>query len=151
MAGLNSVVKWAVHLERGADGMTKDGVGGATHNSRSHISLIRRIASAMRTDHANGIVPHEFVDTAPRYYGSADATLSAAAAAATASSAVAAAMGGLKDDGLPSHISAVVKRANLELPTSGPVSAAVIEKSSLEAGDRIVLKHTLAALGRLVA
>ena len=58
----------ANHLEAAADAMEKDGVGLAPHSG--HVMVARRMAASIRSDAANGKVPHTF-DESKSYWAQA--------------------------------------------------------------------------------
>ena len=65
---LGKVGGHADRLEALADAMAKDGVG--LDSIRGHAATLRRMASSMRADAANGRVPHAFSDN---FYAAAEA------------------------------------------------------------------------------
>jgi hypothetical protein len=145
MAGnLDAVRVHADMLDKLANDMSEAGIG--LHPTRGHVSHLKGMAAAMRIDHAQNRVPHEWT---PGIFSSADNTKLSAAAAAT-SAAVADAMG-VKGADLPPHIAALLRASHVSVPLGGPVSAAELETSGMAPGDRIATKHALAALGRLTA
>jgi hypothetical protein len=54
------VEKHAVRLDKAADMMDQDGIGG--HPSRGHAMMLRKMAGSMRADAAMGKTPHVFLD-----------------------------------------------------------------------------------------
>jgi hypothetical protein len=58
---LSRVEPIALALEKVADNMDKDGIGG--HPTRGHATFLRSMAAAMRVDATSGKIPHEYNST----------------------------------------------------------------------------------------
>jgi hypothetical protein len=124
MSSLEKVGGHADRLEAAADAMQKDGVG--LHDTRGHVAMLRRMASGMRADAANGRVPHAFTDN---FYASAAVPQ------------------------LPVQIVKTLTAAGL--PSDGTISVAAFDEKTIAANidpsERLRTQLTLDRLGRLTA
>ena len=131
----------ADNLEDIADSMASDNIG--LNPVHGHVAVLRRMASSMRAEARMVAYPR----------GGLMSSVYASAEGGSLGAAVAASMGGLKPSGLPQHIDRMLRASNVAIPAAGPVC--LVELDTVLAGmataDRVCVKHTLAALGRLVA
>ena len=126
MSALDEIEQHAKGLESAADGLDKSGIG--QHPTRGHSAVLRRMASAMRVDAANGRVPHEFNDQSS-WYGSAESL------------------------SVPASVSRTLKACGL--PTDQKITLAEFDAKAgvteVSVADRLTAKRYLTAIGRIAA
>jgi hypothetical protein len=125
----SKVERHAANLENAAKSMSADGIG--LDNLRGHASILRRMASAMRQDAAQGRLPHSYSDNAAMY------------ASAGAS--------------LPGPVLHDLRAAGLESLAQDGESISITDldasfaETGTDAGTRIRLKQWAAGAGKLTA